>query len=107
MGLKPGLMKGGGGTPGGKEGGGMPMGPAKTGGWREPTPTIGCCIVGTCARGAAGAATGNTCVSSGCCGSERPLWVSSSGRSRVFLTALHSGDNVSTSNIPPSFSSSN
>lgn len=49
MGLKPGLMKGGGGTPGGKEGGGMPMGPGKTGGWREPTPTIGCCIGGTCA----------------------------------------------------------
>lgn len=47
MGLKPGLMKGGGGTPGGKEGGGMPMGPGKTGGWREPTPTIGCCTGGT------------------------------------------------------------
>lgn len=47
MGLKPGLMKGGGGTPGGKEGGGMPMGPGKTGGWREPTPTMGCCMGGT------------------------------------------------------------
>lgn len=46
MGLKPGLMKGGG-TPGGKEGGGMPIGPGKTGGWREPTPTIGCCTGGT------------------------------------------------------------
>lgn len=107
IGLKPGLMNGGGGTPGGKEGGGMPMGPGKTGGWREPTPTIGCCIGGTCAGGAAVAATGNTCVSSGCCGSERPLWVSSSRRPRVFLTPLHSGDKVSTSSIPPSLSSSN
>lgn len=46
IGLNPGLMKGGGGTPGGKEGGGMPMCPGKTGGWRAPTPTIGCCIGG-------------------------------------------------------------
>lgn len=107
MGLKPGLMKGGGGTPGGKEGGGKPIGPGKTGGWREPTPTIGCCIGGTCTGGAAGAATDKTCASSGCCCSDRPLWVSSSGRSRAFLTPIHSGDKVSTSSIPPSLSSSN
>lgn len=105
-GLKPGLMKGGGGTPGGKEGGGMPMGPGKTGGCREPTPTIGCCIGGTCVGRAAGETMGTPCGSSCCCWSERPLWVSSSGRSRAFLTPLHSGDNVSTSSIPPSFSSS-
>ena len=48
MGLKAGLMKGGGGTPGGKEGGGMPMGPGKTGGCRGPIPTMGCCTGGTC-----------------------------------------------------------
>lgn len=44
----------------------------------------------TWARGGAAEATGITWVSSGCCGSERPLWVSSSGRSRLFLTPLHS-----------------
>lgn len=50
MGLKPGRRKGGGGTPGGKEGRGMPMEAGKMGGWREPTPTIGggccCCCIG-------------------------------------------------------------
>lgn len=44
----------------------------------------------TCVRGATAAATGNTGGSSGCCGSDRPLWVSSSERSRVLLTLLHS-----------------
>lgn len=48
----------------------------------------------TCARGAAAAATGNACISSGCCGSERPLWVSSSGRSRVFFTPVHSSNDT-------------
>lgn len=49
MGLNPGLMNGGGGTPGGKEGGGIAIGPGNTGGCREPTPTIGCgcCMGGT------------------------------------------------------------
>lgn len=45
----------------------------------------------TCAGGgAAAAATGKACVSSGCCGSERPLCVSSSRRPRVFLAPTHS-----------------
>lgn len=50
IGLNPGLIKGGGGMPGVKAGGGIPMGPGKIGGGKEPTPTIGCSIGGTCGQ---------------------------------------------------------
>lgn len=47
----------------------------------------------TCARGGAAAATGRTCCSSCCIGSNRPFWVSSSGGSSIFRVLVHSGRN--------------
>lgn len=49
-----------------------------------------------------GATTDMTDISSGCCASDRPLWLCSSGSSNAFLTVVHSGKDGKQFKIQPS-----